>query len=353
MGAFARALPQFGPTEVHVADLLWKDRTLSEGARFLWSRLWLRDDTRSRLVQFTYAALRQLLRFSQSSLIKYIRDLEERGWLRVSRTSRYTVELQACWPRPCKFLVIPEDILLDRHLPDAARWVWGVIRRMGQRLDYQQLMELTGYCHNSLTKYIRILQERGWLVGLTCRVARRKAFDLKAENPPEAKRQKALARLWLSKRVTDQWEGYSFGQFLAARMVELRTQTRVIENGAHNFLDNPETGGRMQIDLFLSKHDVAIEFQGLQHKQPTDLYPGEDRLIAQQKRDELKRRLIRKAGIKLIEIWPHQLSFWYLDKALSEAGVPLRPIPDDQRYVYLALDHLAAAYRASAARHLA
>ena len=305
------------------------------------------------MVPFTYAALRRLLAVSQSSLIKYVRELEANRWLLINRTGRYTVELQAAWPLPCKVVVLPEDILLDRALPHAARWLWGVIQRLGPGYTYQQLIALTGYCHNSLTKYIGILQDRGWLGREATRVDRRKVFGGEVKNPPEEKRQEALKAFLLSMQVAVDWAGNPRGQFLMSRMVELRTQTHTVENGAANYLDNQQTGGRMQIDLLLTKHGVALEFQGLQHKMPTQLYPGEERLKAQQQRDNLKRKWLEQAGLKLIEIWPHQLSFKHIEVELTAAGVPLMPIPDEKRYVYLALVHLAAEYRASVARHSA
>jgi len=336
-------LLQTKPLEVRVPDLLWKDRSLTEGARYLWCYLWMLRDTQRK---FTFAELRRGTGLSQRSVLRHLDALANRLWLRYTRTGR-SVQVQPLWPRSSRYIVLVDDLLLDHTLPHAARWVWGVIRRLGRRFSYRMLMKHTGYSHNSLTKYLRLLRSKGYLSGTVCRVGRRKAFDYTSGNPAEERRLAALAKFEKSKSLVEQWKAYSWGQFLFARKVEMLTGAVVIENGAASCLDNPETGGRMQFDLFLPKYHVALEFQGPQHTRLTHRFPDEAQLRAQQRRDELKRQLSREAGITLIEVFPEDLSFERLAELLHSAGVPLRPIPDEQRYVYQALRRHAGKYRAA------
>jgi hypothetical protein len=299
---------------------------------------------------FTYAALREATGFSQNSILKHLEVLEGKRWVRVERKSRYSVSVEPLWPLPSPAIRLPEDVLTDHTLPIGAKWVWGAIRRLGSSFNYAVLMELTGYSHNTLTKYLSLLQERRWLVGTACRVSRRKTFTFSTNNPPEETRQEALRALLRFKAVTEQWREYSTGQFIMARIIELLTGTDTMENGAPNFLHNYETGGRMQYDLYLTAFRIAFEFQGPQHKMITPHFPGEERLAAQQQRDELKRSLSQKAGITLIEVWGHQLSFEYLEGILRAHGVPIVPIADEQRCVYEMRTQMAETYRASALR---
>jgi len=344
MEAFAKVrLHQKKPLETRVPDLLWKDRSLTEGARYLWCYFWMLRDT---CRKFTFAQLRRGTGLSQRSLLRHLDALKERLWLQYSRTGR-SVEVQPLWPRSSRWIVLVDDLLLDHTLPHAARWVWGVIRRLGRRFSYRMLMKHTGYSHNSLTKYLRLLQEKGYLSGTTGRVGRFKAFDLTSTNPAEDRRIAALAQFEKSKSIVEEWKAYSWGQFLLARMVELLTDAVIIENGAASCLDNPETGGRMQFDLFLPKFNTAIEFQGPQHSRVTQRFPDESELRAQQRRDQLKRQLSREAGITLVEVFPHDLSFERLAELLGTAGVCLRTIPDERRYVYQALRRHAERYRAT------
>ncbi|MBY6277418.1 hypothetical protein [Symbiobacterium thermophilum] len=344
MEALANArVHQKRPLDVRVPDLLWRDRGLTEGARYLWCFLWM---TRTTCTKYTFAELRRATGLSQHSLLRHLEALSRKLWLQYTRSGR-TVEVQPLWPRSCRYIVLTDDLLLDRSLPHAARWVWGVIRRLGRRFSYQKLIQLTGYCHNSLTKYLRVLQEKGHLTGTTCRVGRRKAFDLTASNPAESRRLAALAKFEKSKSLVQQWRAYSFGQFLLARMVEMLTGTVLLENGAASCLDNPETGARMQFDLFLPKYSVALEFQGPQHSRVTQRFPDAAELQRQQQRDRLKRQLSEAAGIRLIEVHPPDLSFVRLSELLRAAGVPLRDVPDEERYVYQALLRHSERYRAA------
>lgn len=330
------------PMEVHVPDLLWKDRSLPEGARYLWAFLWM-----LRIIgrRFTFAELRDLSGLSQHSVVKYLNQLTERGWLEYCRSGR-TVEVRLLWPVACDILKLQDDILLDRSLPHAARWVWGVIRGLDRQFTYQMLMERTGYSRNSLIKYLRVLSESGYLEGAVRRIARKKHFAFAAENPAEGRRREEVAVFEKDKSLVGQKPGYSFGQFLMARKVELRTGTYVVENGELNYLVNRKTGGRLQYDVLLPKYNAALEFQGPQHFRVTRLYPSETQLRLQQERDRLKRTLSAQAGIKLAEIHPRNLTFEYLDRVLTEMGVPLRPVPDEKRYVYQALLRYSEQYRA-------
>ncbi len=58
----------------------------------------------------------------------------------------------------------------------------------------------------------------------------------------------------------------------------------------------------LELDVFIEDLNVAIEFQGQQHYMPIKLWGGKKALISQKERDNLKREICNKEGIKLIEI---------------------------------------------------
>lgn len=58
----------------------------------------------------------------------------------------------------------------------------------------------------------------------------------------------------------------------------------------------------LSYDFYLPNHNVLIEFQGVQHYQPVDLFGGEEGFKKQRIKDELKRRYAKENGLKLIEI---------------------------------------------------
>jgi len=334
------------PMEIHVPDLLWKDRSLPEGARYFWAFLWMLRPVGRR---FTFADLRDLSGLSQHSVVSYLRKLEARGWLEYVRSGR-TVEVRLDWPVSCGFVRIQDDILLDRELPHAARWVWGVIRRLGHEFTYELLKEQTGYSRNSLIKYLGALADKGYLEGTVKRISRRKHFEYSVGNPAEARRREELALFEMDKAQVECKQGYSFGQFLMARKVELRTDTYVVENGEVNCLVNRKTGARLQYDVLLAEHRVALEFQGPQHFRVTEVYPSEAQLRRQQERDQLKRQLSAEAGIRLVEINALNLTFEHIEEVLAGLGVPLRPVPDEKRYVYQTLQRCSEQYRAKVLR---
>lgn len=63
--------------------------------------------------------------------------------------------------------------------------------------------------------------------------------------------------------------------------------------------------GRQRLDFYLPDYEIAIEYQGEQHFHPVKYFGGEQRFKDRKKRDEVKRMLCEKNGIRLIYV-----SFW-------------------------------------------
>lgn len=58
--------------------------------------------------------------------------------------------------------------------------------------------------------------------------------------------------------------------------------------------------GKQEIDIFIPKHNVAIECQGEQHFKPIKFYGGENEFKKIKQLDETKRKLCEENGIKLL-----------------------------------------------------
>jgi len=67
---------------------------------------------------------------------------------------------------------------------------------------------------------------------------------------------------------------------------------------------SPEWLGRQHLDVFIPETCVAIEYQGAQHDQPVAYFGDYEAFEKNQKRDERKRRLCKKHGIRLIYVRP-------------------------------------------------
>lgn len=58
------------------------------------------------------------------------------------------------------------------------------------------------------------------------------------------------------------------------------------------------------VDIYLPAHNIAIEYQGVQHSAPVQYYGGEEEFDARQLRDSQKRLLCEEYGCILIEVHP-------------------------------------------------
>lgn len=62
------------------------------------------------------------------------------------------------------------------------------------------------------------------------------------------------------------------------------------------------SGGQMSYDIFISRLNVAIEYQGKQHFEPVEFFGGREAFEKLQIRDKEKAKLSRKHGVKLVYI---------------------------------------------------
>lgn len=58
----------------------------------------------------------------------------------------------------------------------------------------------------------------------------------------------------------------------------------------------------LPFDFYLDKHNILIEFQGVQHYKPVEIFGGENALRKQQANDNIKKQYCKSVNIKLLEI---------------------------------------------------
>ena len=58
----------------------------------------------------------------------------------------------------------------------------------------------------------------------------------------------------------------------------------------------------MSYDVFITKLNVAIEYQGKQHFEAVEIFGGQEHFEKQVERDKLKKELSEKNGVKLVYI---------------------------------------------------
>ena len=72
--------------------------------------------------------------------------------------------------------------------------------------------------------------------------------------------------------------------------------------------------GRMSLDFYLPKYNIAIECQGMQHFHPIHFFGGKERFMHDIENDEIKNRLCNKNGIKIIYIVKNNID---IDKLIN------------------------------------
>lgn len=85
-------------------------------------------------------------------------------------------------------------------------------------------------------------------------------------------------------------------KFLYSRNIKFTPQYKLI-------IDNLFVADKiLRVDFFLPEYKTFIEFNGLQHYHPVDLFGGEEKLISQQERDYALRLYCKEKKLHLLEI---------------------------------------------------
>jgi hypothetical protein len=104
------------------------------------------------------------------------------------------------------------------------------------------------------------------------------------------------------------WDSEKFGNNLKRqRQVfeiakEIFGENNVIWNYTSLSLRFEKSKRPIQLDVFIPLHNLAIEYQGIQHYKPISFFGGEKRLKIRQNLDSEKREVCLKNGIILIEV---------------------------------------------------
>ena len=102
----------------------------------------------------------------------------------------------------------------------------------------------------------------------------------------------------------------------------LKSQTVIFETLKSNFPDTTfiweyksEWLGNQRIDIFVPEYNIAIEYNGIQHYKPVDVFGGEEQLKIQIEQDSLKLEKCKQNNIELLIIrYDHQKEYLMLIK---------------------------------------
>ncbi len=152
----------------------------------------------------------------------------------------------------------------------------------------------------------------------------------------------------LVEELEDDFDMANFrGEFLAGRLLEFLVDTpRLLSNVRPRFLENPTTGGRLELDR-LAPGIVAIEFNGIQHYAGSEEYDT-NAVNEAKARDLMKEAMCQRVGLPLIVVKPQDLSLDRM-KALLPSSLPFHDIDANEPYAR-GLERLCSMYARKTAK---
>ena len=301
-----QARSQARPQAIGVPISLLLSKELTPAAKFLWIRLHFdamhplkRSHHPKRLAKRTCLA--------RSTIYEALHQAEATGWLVPyfdSATGRRR------WKTGCPArdgrsnVMIPVDLIRASHaLRPQAILCYGLLQATHEfngktgHFKWANLRELTGLHLRTIKRAVRALADAYWIA--TAQQHRRKPIWFRLQHADRAYKEAVKSFL----------EGASYlGEALMRSNLSLIFETKDCEDGSRpDFLVNPASGEKMELDRYYPLHRVAFEFNGPQHFAPTGRFTKKE-VDAQRKRDRLKRQICKQKRIALVEVKAEDLT---------------------------------------------
>lgn len=264
---------------------------------------------------------------SNETVMAYVEQLSEAGWLRVSRRKGRSPHIRvSVAATEGAAVAIPGYLLYSPQLRPADRCLYAVLfMRRKRRNDTVQatvpdLLDATGIGSPSTVRgAIARLIHAGWL--WVPEGAKAGGRTYRPLDPHLGQRETALGQLRARlKRL--QFVGEAL---LQAMLTEAVAVTEFQPGARLSEITNPLTGEPLEFDRWYPGPKVAIEYNGRQHYQTTELFPDPKELLRQQARDLIKDALARRNRITLITFDEPELTFAHIAAKLSGV-LPLRTL---------------------------
>lgn len=297
-------LPEVRAIQVPLSLLL--SRRMTPAAKLLWIRLHF-DQTHRSACSPRARQLAKRTSLGRSTVYFALRRGAAEGWF-VRRYDPVTGKLrwEATWPHEeyQEVVHIPVDLIRAAHkLRPQAILCYGLLQALhdfnGRSgwFKWGELKELTGLNLRTIKRAVRALAEARWIA--TAQKDRRARIWFSLQDADEAYRLE----------VQKQLEQAEFkGETLMRCYLSLIVDTNESEDRARpEFLVNPASGERMELDRFYPVHRVAFEFNGKQHYVAAGSFTKQE-VAAQKRRDRLKHQICKEKGIRLVVVHAEDLS---------------------------------------------
>lgn len=259
--------------------------------------------------------------------------------------------LPSCCARPNRSCAaIPEALLTSTNLSAGARLLYGQLQSVPDfenpsgSFTYASLCRLTGRSDDTLRRAVAELVTTGWLA--ITQANRKSPLRFTLRNPVSVRLRARIARIRRRVRGAQHRGEALLREFLNTRIALDDYE----ENASPDFLINPYTGELMELDRYYPASAVAVEFNGAQHDDLTDLATFEA-TVKQVGRDAMKAFLCKERGIDLVILRPEDLSLKGIDQKIP-AHLPRRDLEGIEPLV-AALEEMASEYRGRTAEEMA
>ena len=325
--------------EIEVPDTVWKNTDLHEKARWLWCYLWAHPEQR----EYSYRELRETLGHIQGILLKYCDQLAALGWLRWERVDPDGIRCEAIRPDGGPCIRLPLNLVDERRLKPAQKWMWGLIRRLNGTFSYETLLQEGPWKYVDRLHLLLVwLANEGWLLGNDDENHSRKhVYKRMAINPAIQQRD---AELWRVRQGLEEARAESddaMARYLLANMVLAVTDgCMVLRHASPSGFIFLQTGERLYFDVYLPRHKVAVDLH-----RPEDDAPPEATNLTEEERwgryvSVYRLGLSTKLGIQLLRIPTSELKVDRV-RQLLEGKVPLKSDLRAVASICAALDEMA------------
>ncbi len=259
--------------------------------------------------------------------------------------------LAPCYARPHRSCAaIPLALLTNADMSASARLLYGQLQgvpnfeNQGGSFTCAALSHRTGSSDDALRRAVAELVATGWL---TITQANRKSpLCFMLRNPVSTQLRARISSLRRRLRSAQHQGEVLLREFLNA-LVALDDHE---DNASPDFLLNPYTGELMELDRYYPTVGVAVEFNGAQHYEGTDLATFEQ-TVKQVGRDAMKAFICKARRIELIIIHPEDLRLKVIDQQIP-GRLPRRDL-EGVEPLMTALEEMASEYRERAAEERA
>ena len=255
--------------------------------------------------------------------------------------------LAPCYGRPHpSCAAIPVALLTTAEISASARLLYGQLQGVPNfdnqvgSFTYSTLSRLTGTSVAPLRRAVAELVAAGWL--MITQANRKSPLSFTLCHPVSTRLRARISAIRRKVRKAP-YRGETLLREFLNLLVALDDYE---DNASPDWLLNPYTRELMELDRYYPTAGVAVEYNGDQHYEETDLATFEE-TVRQVGRDAMKAFICRARGIELAIIQPEDLSLKSIDEKIP-GHLPRRDLEGMEPLV-AALEEMAAEHRERAA----